>query len=126
MDTEKILWYAGLALLAYLIYQKLKANPFHDTGANIGGAIYDALHPNAAGATTTYRVVMPDGSIASVNNTQVAPDGSFNYQGTLYNLTTAAGGNAATLPVVDPTTGQPIPTQSDTYLQQMTDALASG
>jgi hypothetical protein len=126
MDTEKLLWYGGLALLAYLLYQKFIANPLQQTGAAAGGALYNALHPNAAGASVTYRVVMPDGSIASVNNTQVAPDGSFNYQGTLYNLTTAAGGNAATLPVVDPTTGQPIPTQSDTYLQQMTDALASG
>jgi hypothetical protein len=125
MDTEKLLWYGGLALLAYLLYKKFIANPLAQTGANIGGSLYETLHPNQGGSTT-HRVVMPDGSLAYVDSTAVAPDGTFNYQGATYNLVSAAGGTAATTVPIDPNTGAPVPTQSDTYLQQMTDALASG
>lgn len=104
MKTEKVLLYVGIAIVAYIFYQKLKstATAIVNAPAAIGVAasntLYDFLNPNAAGAATTHIVVFPDGSSHAVDPSTVASDGSFTWtDGQKYILFAGVGGYAAVL-----------------------------
>jgi hypothetical protein len=92
---------AVVGIGVYLVYQYIKKNgvpnPLAPVGTAVGGALYNALNPGAAGASTTYIATAPDGSKVAVNNNSLDPFNNFSYGGQTYNLSqNAAGQNIAT------------------------------
>ena len=103
---------AVVGIGAYIAYQYIKKNgvpnPLAPVGAAVGGALYNALNPGAAGASVTYIATLPDGTKTAVNNNALDSNNNFTVGNQTYNLVqgTPGTGNTA-VPVIDPSAIDP-------------------
>ena len=85
MDDWKLkdwLMIGGGVLAAWWLYQQVTAvhTALKSAGEKVGGAVFDALHPNAAGESLFYTVRFSNGSF-SIPSGDVLRDGSFMFRG---------------------------------------------
>jgi glutamine cyclotransferase len=115
IDFEKVLLYGAVAFVAYLVWKKLSTN-LQQTGADVGSALYKALHPDPTQVTITpqgqivpgsgsvgqayYNVTFPDGSKHAVDSAVVASDGTFGYGGQMWQLLQGQPGGDSAVPAV--------------------------
>jgi hypothetical protein len=119
MKTDEWLTLGLLGVGAYVLYKVIQGgsavvnaagNATAAAGNAVGGAVFDALNPNAAGESTYYTVTMPAGGTQAVPASAVNNAGQFTSSGTTYQIyvdpTVTSGVNKTAVPLpTDPGAG---------------------
>lgn len=102
MKLEKIAAYVGIAGGAYLLFKLLNlgsavgsaasavGNALTSTGESIGGALFDWIHPKAAGESLYFTTQFLDGSKHAIPSLSVDIFGRFTYNGVRYLMMSSA------------------------------------